>query len=312
MAIFAILSISRIDKKNSHYFEAEKLFFQQKYEELISFNSAFPTQNTITLFLNNIALAETGKLNDELFKFPQSPDGKTLFLNWELAGEVLKKGGYFYYSLGMINEAQRWAYEYMVMRGNTPEGFKMLIKTELINGNFNVAAKYISILKQTIFYRDEALKFEKFLFNDEGIKNNPELGSKKRLKTKQDFFVLTEIPQANVDLIIAADSTNRVAVEYKFAFLLLQKDFAKVAELLPLLKKAGFDKIPKNIEEAVVAYSLLNLGKYPEFDGFTIDPKTVILFDEYYKIFQQNKGSKQQAQRALQKFSDTYWYYVFF
>jgi hypothetical protein len=79
-----------------------------------------------------------------------------------------------------------------------------------------------------------------------------------------------------------------------------------------LLKKAGFERIPKNIEEAVVAYSLLNLGKYPEFEQFAINPQTVIRFNQYYQIFQQNSGNKLQAQAALRDFSDTYWYHVFF
>ncbi|KAF0236561.1 MAG: hypothetical protein FD181_2664 [Prolixibacteraceae bacterium] len=312
MAVFAYLAVSRIDKKNSHYFHVEKLFYEKKFDELINYNRQFPSINILTNYLNNIALAETGKLNDMLFQFQQSPDGGTLFLKWELAGEVLKRGGYFYWSLGMINEAQRWPYEFMVMRGNTPEGLKMLIKTDLASGNYNVAQKYISILKQSVFYRREARKFEKLLFDDTAIEKDAELGAKRRLKTKHDFFVLAENPAANLDLIIAADSANRIAAEYKFAWLLLQKDFEGVTKLLPLLKSAGFERIPKNIEEAVVAYSLLNLKKYPEFEGFEINPQTVIRFNEYYGIFQQNRGNKQQAQAALRDYSDTYWYHVVF
>ena len=63
----------------------------------------------------------------------------------------------------MINEAQRWAYENMVMKGITPEDLRMLIKTEIINGNYSVASKYVSILKNTIFYRKEAKDFERVL-----------------------------------------------------------------------------------------------------------------------------------------------------
>lgn len=312
IAVFAVLSVYRIDKKNIHYFNVEKLFYERKYDQLIAYNKQTISMNILTNFLNNIALAETGKLNDMLFQFPQSPDGSTLFLKWELTAEVLKRGGYFYWSLGMINESQRWAYEYMVMHGNTPEGIKMLIRTELINGNYKVAQKYISILKQSVFYSNEAVKYEKLLFNDSAVEKDAELGPKKQRKIKQDFFVMVENPLANIDLILAADSTNRIAVEYKFAWLLLQKDFENVTKLLPLLKSTGLDRIPKNIEEAVVAYSLLNLGKYPEFEGFEINPQTVIRFNEYYKIFRQYSGNKQQAQIALRDYSDTFWYHVFF
>lgn len=313
IAGLVLLAPSRIDKKNSHFFYVEKLFYQQKYNEIIAFNSQFPSNNILTNYLNNIALAETGRLNDELFCFPQSPDGSTLFLKWELLGEVLRKGGYFYYTLGMTNEAQRWAYEYMVMRGNTPEGLKMLIKTELINGNYKIAAKYISILKKSVYYRKEALRFEKLLFNDNAVNADAELGSKKRLKPRLDFFVLSDNPAANLDFILAADSTNKMAVEYKFASLLLQKDLPKIASELPLLEKAGFTRIPKNIEEAAVACRLLKMARLPELKYLRLTADTEQQFTQYYKIFQQNSSNKPQAQKALSRnFSDTFWYYVFF
>jgi len=309
--ITGVIAFFHYDVKNKHYFEVEKLFFGQNFDDVVAYNKKHPSTNILTGFLNNIALAETGKLNDELFSFPQSTDGKTLFLPWELSGEVLKIGGYYYYTLGIINEAQRWAYEYMVMRGLTPEGLKMLIKTELINGNFRMAEKYIAILKQSLFYVKEAQRFE-LILNDVSFENDKSLQRKLQLKAKQDFFVVTENPLANLDLILAADSTNQAAVQYKFAFLLLQKDFESVTKLLPMLKKAGFKILPKNIEEAVVAYSLLNLGKYPEFEYFVVKPETVIAFNRYYTKFQQNNNSKDRAEKALKEFSDTYWYHVFF
>lgn len=312
IVFMVLLAPQRIDKKNSHYFHVEKLFYQQQYDKIIAFNSQFPSNNMLTNYLNNIALAETGILTDALFRFPQSPDGSTLFLKWDLSSEILKRGGWFYYSLGMINEANRWAYEYMVMRGNTPEGLKMLIKTELINGNYAVAEKYIHILGQSVFYRDEAQKFRQMLFNDGKVEADSELGAKRKLKTRQDFFVLAENPLASLDGILAADSTNRMALQYQFAWLLLQKDYAQVTELLPMLENAGFQWIPKNIEEAVVAYCLLNQLPFPALEKLAINPQTPQQFQQYYQIFQQNGDTREQAQRALQKYAGTYWYYVFF
>ncbi|QGY42364.1 hypothetical protein GM418_01440 [Maribellus comscasis] len=308
-----ILSVGRIDKKNSHYFYVEKLFYQQKYDEIIAFNSEFPSNNILTNYLNNVALAETGRLDDMFFSFPQSVDGATLFLKWDLVTEVLKRGGYFYYTLGMINEAQRWAYEFMVMHGLTPEGLKMLIKTELINGNYKVAQKYISILGNTIFYRDQANEFETFLFNDEAVNKQVELGKKRASKVQQDFFVLSDDPAANLDFIIEADSTNYTALEYKLAWLMLQKDMAQVVKQLPILEKCGIRKMPKNVEEAVVAYQQLNVGEMPELERLTLNRETVQRFRQYYQIFQQNSSNREQAKRALsQNFSDTFWFYVFF
>jgi hypothetical protein len=305
--------IFRVDKKNSHYFRAEELFYEQQYEKLIAFNTASPSNNILTNYLNNIALAETGQLTSRLFEFPQSPDGSTLFLEWEIVGEVLRRGGYFYYTVGMVNEANRWAYEYMVMRGFTPEVLKMLIKTELINGNYRVAEKYISILKKSIYYRSEARNFEKLLFDDEAVNADPELGEKKRLKPKVDFFVQSDNPAANLELLVSTDTTNFYALEYQFAWLLLQKDVQSVGRNLPLLEKFGYRQMPRHIQEAAAGYKLLQMGPFPELEYLEIDPRIEQRFRQYYQTFQQNSSSKERAQRALYpNFHETFWYYLFF
>ena len=291
----------------------EKLFYARKFDEIIAFNHAFPTTNKLTLFLNNIALAETGQLTERLFEFPQSADGETLFLKWETVGEVLRRGGHFYYTVGLVNEAQRWAYEYMVMSGYTPEGLKMLIKTELINGNYKVAAKYIEILSQSLFYRKDAQEFRKLLFSDEAVLAHSELGLKMKLKPKQDFFVLSDAPAANLEFLLKADSTNFFAIEYQFARLLLEKDVEAVTAHLPLLEKAGYDYIPRHIDEAATGFRLLNMGDFPQLDYLRTTAETEQRFRQYYQIFQQNSNSREQAQRALYpQFSDTFWYYLFF
>lgn len=313
ISAFVVFAILKYDKKSSQYFHVERLFYEEKYDELIAYNKAFPSNNILTNYLNNIALCEKGLLSNSFLSFPQSPDGGSLFLEWEIIGEILKRGGYFYYNLGMINEAQRWAYEYMVMKGYTPEILKMLIKTELINENFNIAGKYISILKSSLFYTKEAEAFEKLLYSSEAIQNHPELGSKFNLRTKKDFFVLSDNPVANLNLVLNADSTNVAALEYKLAALLLQKKMNEIVEVLPLMETMGYKKIPKNVEEAIVTYKMLNVGKLPELKRLMINPDTEKRFQKYYQTYQQFNGNKLAAQKALARdFSDTYWYHVFF
>ncbi|WP_167608758.1 DUF6057 family protein [Maribellus sediminis] len=312
LLVLAVLVFNRVDEKNRDYFQAEKLFYAQQYDELIRFNQRFPTNNKLTLFLNNVALAETGKLADSFFRFRQSPDGSTLFLNWEIISEILKRGGFYYYATGMVNEAQRWAYEYMVMQGNTPESLTMMIKTELIKGNYKTAEKYISILEKSLFYKKRAQDLRKFLNDDQAVLADKDLGEKRRLDTKLDFFVQSDKPWVNLLPVLQSDSTNRIALEYELAWLMLQKDMKGIVALLPAMEKAGYTKIPKNVEEAVVTYKLLRVGELPELTRLQINPQTEQRFQRYYQLFQQNQGNKQKAQNALREFADTYWYYVFF
>ena len=306
------IGMKQSSQKNKQYFQVEKLFYENKFDEVIAYNTKNKTTNSLTLFLNNIALCETGKLNDLLFHFPQSADGKTLFLKWKMEEEVLKRGGYFYYTIGMINEAHRWAFENMVMKGHTPEGLKMLIKTELILGNYRVASKYIDILKQTFFYHPQAEKFEKLLFNDDAINADPELGEKRKNKINTDFFALTDEPLGNVYQILAKDSLNRKAFEYKLAFMLLKKDYKGIALELPKMEQLGYTRLPTHIEEVAASLTSLKMG-VPEPGRIQMNTNTLLRWKEYLTIFKQHGSNPAAAEPFLRnQFGDTFWYYAFY
>ncbi|MCX6235990.1 MAG: DUF6057 family protein [Bacteroidia bacterium] len=310
-----IIGIKQFDKKSLQYFHIEKLFYQGKFSEVIAYNTANPPANILTIFLNNIALCETNKLNDLLFHFHQSPDGKTLFLKWEMVGEVLKRGGYFYYTIGMVNEAHRWAFENMVMKGKgqSPEGLKMLIKTELINGNYQMASRYITILEKSFFYKNEAKVFERLLFNDKAINADPELGKKRQNKIENDFFSITDDPYINIERILTSDSLNKKAFEYKLAFMLLKKDYKGIAKELPQFERLGFTKLPEHIEEVAVALPALRMGRLPDLGRIQINKNTANRWSQYLTIFQQYGNDPKAAEPELRRqFGNTFWYYVFY
>jgi hypothetical protein len=306
-------ALLRFDKVNKEYFHAEKLFLQGRFNELTGYITKHPTTNRLTIFLNNIALCETGKLDDQLFHFPQSPDGQSLFLKWEMYGEILRRGGYFYYTTGMINEAQRWAFENMVMKGITPEDLRMLIKTEIINGNYMVASKYIPILKKTLFYRNEAKAYERLLFDDKAVGSDPELGPRRKEKIEHDFFSITDNPYVNLEMVLSLDSLNRKAYEYKMAYLMLTEDYNGIASGLAKLERLGFKKIPVHLEEAAMVYKLSKSGSLPDMGSLKIDPRTEARFNQFLQTFQSYGNNLKTAQPFLkQKFGNTFWYYAFY
>lgn len=306
------ISFLRFDRKTNQFFRIEKLFFLGKFNEVISYNTRHPSNNILSSYLNNIALSETGKLNEMLFRFPQSPDGSTLFLKWEIVGEVLRKGGYFYYETGMINEAQRWAYEYMVMKGYTPEVMLMLIKTELINGNYKTAQKYIRLLRKTLFYKSEAIRFEKLLNNEEAVYLDNELGPKKRIRVNTDFFTISDDPYINLERIVATDTLNRTAFEYLLAYNLIKKDAKRIVEMLPAFERYGYKRLPQNVEEAVVAFVSLNNLSMPE-TSIRPDPSVAQRFNQFLQVFQSKGANPKLAEPSLRaRFGSTFWYYTFY
>lgn len=50
IVVLAVLSVYQIDKKNIHYFQAEKLFYEQKFNQLIAYNTQFPSMNILQTF----------------------------------------------------------------------------------------------------------------------------------------------------------------------------------------------------------------------------------------------------------------------
>jgi len=311
----ALISISvfRNDSKTGRYFIVEKLFYEKRYQDIIDFNIRHPSNNILTIYLNNIALCETGQLNDRLFSFRQSPDGGTLFLKWDIAAEISRRGGYFYYTIGMINDAHRWAFEDMVTRGLTPEGLKLIIKTEIINGNYKTAQKYNSTLRKTLFYRNDAREYEKLLVNDQLIDSHPELGEKRRNKIRTDFISITDDPVINIERILATDSLNRKAYEYKLAWLLLKKDYRGISGEWNNLEQYGFKKIPVHIEEAAVAIKVLYTGQLPPPGNLMINPDTEVRFERFLQTFQAFGNNPKSAEPALRKqFGNTFWYWTFY
>lgn len=313
LAIMLMTGVYRYDKKNVHYFHAEKLFYEEKYDELIDYSTRTPSTNTLTLFFTNIALSEKGVLNDKLFGFLQNPEGKTLFLKWEMIREILKRGGYFYYTTGMINEAHRWAFENMVMTGHTPEGLKMLIRTELINGNYRMASKYISLLKKSLFYKKDAVNFEKFLFNDNAVEADPELGTKRRIRVKTDFFSITDDPYINIARVSTTDTLNRESFSYLIAYLLLKKDYKGLTANLSRFEELGYRAFPTHVEEAMLAISTMNNGEYPYHGNLKISRFTEERWTQFLTVFQQYGNDPRAAEPALRKqFGNTFWYWAFY
>lgn len=307
-----ITSFLRYSKVYSDYFAAEKLFYSEKYSEVNNYIDKHPSTNRLTIYLNNISLCETGKLNDLMFHYLQSPDGQSLFLKWEMYGEVLRRGAYFYFTTGMINEAERWAFENMVMKGIAPEDLRILVKSEIINGNYKVAAKYAAMLSRTFAYRKEAKEYLGLLADTTLIDSHPKLGVKRREKIGHDFFSITDNPYINIEMAFAADTFNRKLYEYRMAYQMLAEDYEGIVAGLPHLERLGFTRVPVHIQEAALVSRMSGLS-LSGLGNLRIDPQTEARFTQFLQTFNSYGNNLKTAQAALrQRFGNTFWYYAFY
>ncbi|NMC37664.1 MAG: hypothetical protein GYA41_05015, partial [Bacteroidales bacterium] len=267
LALSIIIILRIYNPQTSRVVEIQKLVFAGKYSEAASLHERKPSLNLIGQYFYNYALAESGQLCDRMFRGRQDFGYSALILPW---GDVhLDRGAYFYYAVGLANEAHRWAYEEMTVYGYRPGNLKMLAKTSLINGDCLMARKYLSILEKTIYYRKWAKDLLKLADNPELIDSHPELGAKRKLLPKKNFFVQFNEPQNNLPLILEGNPDNRVAFEYYLAGLLLTKNVEEAVANVKKMKAMGYTKIPRHLEEAVmIIYNSRQI--FPDVGGLPI------------------------------------------
>lgn len=288
----------------------EKSVFEQDWDAVIQQNKRSPSTDITGQYYYNLALSSKGQLCDRLFFGPQDFGAESLSLPNDK--EQTKRSVYFFYTIGLISEAHHQAYESMVIYGHSPESIKLLIKTELINGNYKIADRYINILKKTLHYRGWAEEYEMMLDNPALINSDTELGEKIKLLPKRDFFVRQNDKQ-NIELILIANPGNKRAFEYKMARFLLEKDLREVVEEVKKMKEIGYTYIPRHIEEAVLAFKSFN-QEIPDLGGLTVSSKTELRFKQYLTAFDLNKNSNiSQLKKEMKKvWGDTFWYYLQF
>jgi hypothetical protein len=289
--------------------QTEKLFIERKTDKIISHFEKFPSDNIVEQFYYNLALSEKDQLCNRMFFGRQSSGPMSLSL--EGNREQSSRTVYYYYTIGLVNEAHHLAFEQMVRTGYTPENIKMLIKTELLNSNFKVAERYLNVLQKTLRYRTWADKYERFLFNPDLLKTDVELGEKIWLMPQEDFFILSNETN-NIEQLIKSNPLNRKAFEYKMARLLLEKDLMAVEEEVKNMKAGGYNSLPRHIDEAIVAYMAFSKSQ-PELGGLSSDPETGKRFAGYAQTVNGLKGNKSLIETKMKKAEkNTFWYYLQF
>jgi hypothetical protein len=295
-------------------FQVEKYAYARDWDALVDYQEAYQIPNAVAEYYYNVALSEKGQLCDRMFHGRQDYGTKALIIPWDSKAGVnnISRGVYFYYAVGLINEAHRWAYESMVAQGFRPENLKMLIKTNLINGHDVIAAKYIRILKKTLHYRKWAEKYEAMLFRPDRVRTDSELGEKVRLIPGKDFSIRIRNPQTNLLPLLEANPENKKAFEYLEAWHLLEKNIGAFADAAGRMKDMHYSRIPRHIEEALLIYNM-GTGMMPDLGGLRISRETLERFRAYQQQTDPYLGMKIPDRSAVGRSStETYWFYFEF
>lgn len=259
----------------------------------------------------NLVLCKTGRMPDRMFHYFQNgPEG--LFPSFIRDFTAPLISGEIYYHLGFVNTAQRFAFEAMEAQPDYQKNVrvvKRLAETNLINGEYAVAAKYLRMLQHTLFYKEWATQTLDCLGDEQKMEAHPEWSTLRRFRTQKDFLFSEREADMMLGILLQQNPANRMAYEYLMAYCLLTKDLQHFLSYYPMGKEIGYERIPVSYQEALIyIWGLTNN-----------DPSKDIPYPVSDEIKQQVQAygaiytSYQNAEPMLQKqYSGTYWYYLHF
>ena len=217
--------------KNAN-FKAEKVMqydfmaSHQQWNRIIETANKEKPNNQIGVTVQNLALAMRGVLLDQMQNYNQNgiagllPDVQSDATSPMPTAEA-------FYQLGMINVAQRTVFEAqeaILDFQKSGRCYKRLAQTNLINGNYEVARKYLMALQKTLFYREWANETLSLLGDEVAIAKHPEYGRLRKWAYKDNFFFSDHVTPEMLECLYSGCTDNSMAYQYLMAYYMLTGD----------------------------------------------------------------------------------------
>lgn len=291
------------DKKKYELIEYDYLVRVRDWNAIIAKAEKQTPDLPMSVSATNLALAMTNQLGDRAFEFYQrGPQG--LFPKFERNFASSQLTGEIYFHLGLINTAQRLAFESMEAIPNYNKSarvVKRLAETNIINGQYKIAEKYLRMLEKTIFYRLWAQRMIAILGNEQAINDHPLYGTLRQYKLQEDILFSDGELDHICGLLFLHNQQNLMAAQYLLMIPLLNRDI----ELFMAYVKAVQNRIqynPRSCQEAI-AFAFMRQGQQPPRG--IVNPMILNQMDDFARIYSSNKNSPE-----LHRFKNSVWNYL--
>ncbi len=275
------------------------------------------TPTNLMVMYKNAALLHTGHLRD---MFDTSNCGIHPSTNDSPKIRTSRLGAsLIYYMYGLFNFSYRWAMENSVQYGLSFRSMKMMARCAIMNGEHDVANKYLTILRSTTFHRDWANEHTDMLLNSTKLVQDKEyssieplmgimpdaLDSDNGLCEAYIMDVFAELPHttaATEDIALCMSLWGNNA----YAFCVHFHDYV--------------ERHPDNAIPSLYQQGAILLGNLPEspitLDGFEFDPivanKYNAFVQDYRTLQEQGMKDAEAGQKLKAAYGDTYWWHYYF
>lgn len=289
----------------------DNLVQKQDWNGIIQLAENAPPVGSQSKLSLSLALAKTGQMSTKLFHF--NPEPNDFFIPFNIRGQAPIIANEPYYYMGLTNFSKMFCIETIE---STPDekmpvrAVKRLAEDYIIDGQYQLAERYLWYLERTLFYRKWAKEAQQFLFNDEKVTTHPVWGKLRKQRVHDDFYYQYEHNDLALISLLRSDQQNKMAYEYLMGWYLLRKDFDEFLKYLPLVTTFDYKEFPRVYQEAL-AYIFTLYDEVPEnLKQFPISAEVQQQLNRYAQSFQQGGSQKPEEMKKL--FGNTYWYYVHF
>ena len=243
------------DEMTCELIDYDFLVRTEQWDKIIEKAEKKPATTPLSVSCVNLALSQKGVLADRLFEFYQN-GGEGLFPTFTRDMISPVSTAEIFFRLGMVNDAERYMFEAQEAIPNYRKSARLtrrIIECEIINGNYQVAAKLLRRLQKTLFYSNWANQMMALLGNEKAINQHTIYGKlRKYREKKQDFLFSDQEMDQMLGLLFLNDNHNKMAYEYLMCYELLQRDMEKFMQYYPLGRFVGYDHIPRTFQEILI------------------------------------------------------------
>ena len=280
----------------------------------------------VMVMMKNLALFRLGRAGDEMFHYPEGAEQQ--HAPWQV--KMTQVGGkLLYYNYGKEGFCYRWCMEDGVEFGWNVDVLKYMTKTSLLTHDWEVARKYLEILKRTRYHKEWAAHYEKFIGHPELMEEDEEM---KPIVPMSRFPDRLDGDNTLVELYLMKTFSSGYGADKYYQEMtvlssLIMKDidlfWPRFKQYLDMHQREEGFHVPLHYQEAAYLYSMLEPNRpsalWPNVTNAEVLPR--LPFDanvkETYRRFMEFNtqcGSMTEEQKKVAfrpQFGDTFYYFYF-
>jgi len=304
----AVMALCSYDKREKAFLLIDQYARFGEWDRVLDMaQKGLPNSDIIQCQVNR-ALYHSGLLCDKMFSIAQLYGGNGLFMRDSNRAAFPLQHSDVFFDLGLINESEHWAYEAIVVNGDTAWNLQRLVLVNLLKGKREIAEKYLKMLQKTIWHKAWAVEYQEYLSDTDDFWAHPQFRYLKSAMPESNFLVSPTEPELCLEELLK-NTSNKMAFEYFMAYCLLEGQIGRFVEHLDRLKNFDYPGIPRHFEEAMLIYNQLTGDQGVSLPGKNISEETIRKFNDFNRIRAKHKNSKEAAYEEFKKYRDTYWFY---